>query len=93
MSAMFSGLTLGICGLDKLSLQVVMESGSQKQREYARRIMPVREDGNLLLCTLLLGNVSVNSALSILMADVAGGLFAAFRSGIRIFSLSIFCLI
>jgi metal transporter CNNM len=70
---MFSGLTLGICGLDKLSLQVVMESGNQTQREYARRIMPVREDGNLLLCTLLLGNVSVNSALAILMADVAGG--------------------
>ena len=73
MSALFSGLTLGICGLDMLSLQVVMESGTEIQKKQASRIMPVRQDGNLLLCTLLLGNVGVNAALSILLADIAGG--------------------
>ena len=35
--------------------------------------MPVRANGNLLLCTLLLGNVAVNAMLSIIMADKAGG--------------------
>ena len=74
MSALFSGLTLGLMGLDKLSLQVLVESGNPKQKQAANKIMPIRRHGNLLLCTLLLGNVAVNAALSIFMADLAGGL-------------------
>lgn len=41
---------------------------------HASKIAPIRANGNLLLCTLLLGNVSVNALLSILLADIAGGL-------------------
>lgn len=39
-----------------------------------QKIQPVRADGNLLLCTLLLGNVSVNALLSIVMAKLTSGL-------------------
>ena len=45
----------------------------EKQGRLARKVLPLRRRGNLLLCTILLGNVMVNSLLSILMADIAGG--------------------
>lgn len=74
LSALFAGLTLGLMSLDITGLEIVIASGTPKESEYARKIYPVRSRGNLLLCTLLLGNVSVNSLLSILMADFTSGL-------------------
>lgn len=75
MSAFFSGLTLGLLGLDKIGLQIVMNGDDRDLAAKAEKIAPIREDGNLLLCTLLLGNVAVNAALSILMADLTSGVF------------------
>ncbi|KAH0479765.1 MAG: hypothetical protein KVP17_000156 [Porospora cf. gigantea B] len=49
-------------------------AGSQKEAQYARRILKVRKDGNLLLVTLLVGNVAVNSAFSILMGAALSGI-------------------
>jgi len=36
-------------------LKIVMGSGDPKQAAFAAKILPVRANGNLLLCTLLLG--------------------------------------
>jgi len=80
MSGIFSGLTLGLMSLDKHGLEIVMEGDNPRLARAAARIYPVRENGNLLLCTLLLGNVSVNALLSILLADKAGGLLGFFVS-------------
>lgn len=74
MSAMFSGLTLGLMGLDLTGLEIVMDGDDAKNAAYAKRIFPLRKRGNLLLCTLLLGNTAVNALLSILLADWAGGI-------------------
>lgn len=92
LSALFSGLTLGLMGLDQMGLKIVIESGSreeastQEKRDarYAKAIQPFRERGNLLLCTLLFGNVAVNSMLSILMADLTSGLMGLVISTIVI---------
>jgi hypothetical protein len=122
LSAMFSGLTLGLLGLDKMGayicltycipssllfvsmaegpvfalctsncgylfhagLQIVIGGGDALMAKYAAAILPIRENGNLLLTTLLLGNVSVNSLLSILMADMTSGLVGFFSSTILI---------
>eukprot|EP00980_Cylindrotheca_fusiformis_P006542 scaffold1384_cov116-Cylindrotheca_fusiformis.AAC.20 len=74
LSALFSGLTLGLMSLDKTGLEIVMGGDDAKAANYAQIIYPVRLNGNLLLCTLLLGNVAVNALLSIFMADFAGGI-------------------
>lgn len=73
LSGLFSGLTLGLMGLDVIGLQIVMKGDHKELARCAEQIAPVRMTGNQLLCTLLLGNTAVNSALSILMADIASG--------------------
>ena len=74
-SAMFSGLTLGLMSLDPSGLEIVMaNSDDPKLARAARAIYPVRLQGNLLLCTLLLGNVAVNSGLSIVSATIFSGI-------------------
>lgn len=72
LSALFSGLNLGLLGLDKTELRRKMKLGD----ELAARVLRIREQGNLLLCTLLLGNVAVNAALAIFLENIAGGLVA-----------------
>ena len=42
---------------------------TSKEARYAKKIYPLRKDGNLLLCTLLLGNVAVNAMLSVLCGN------------------------
>jgi len=74
LSGLFSGLTLGLLSLDKVGLEIVIGSGTALESKYAKRIYPLRKRGNLLLCVLLLGNVAVNSLLSILLADKTSGL-------------------
>lgn len=61
--------------LDPSGLEIVMaNSDDPKLARAAKAIYPVRLRGNLLLCTLLLGNVTVNSGLSIVSASIFSGL-------------------
>lgn len=83
-SALFSGLTLGIMSLDTTGLEIVMSGDDPEAAANAKVIYPVRQDGNLLLCTLLLGNVMVNALLSILMAEYTGGTVGLFSSTLLI---------
>jgi hypothetical protein len=72
-SAFFSGLTLALMSLDATGLEIVIAGDDPKLSRAAAKIYPMRKDGNLLLCTLLLGNVAVNTLLGILMADLTSG--------------------
>ena len=72
LSALFSGLTLGLLSLDSQSLRRRAKHGDAD----AAIIYPIRLKGNLLLTTLLLGNVAVNTTLSIFLTNTASGVVA-----------------
>jgi len=77
-SAMFSGLNLALFSLGRLRLEAETEKGNQE----AGKILKLRKDSNLLLCTILWGNVSINVLLTLLtesvLAGVAGFVFSTF---------------
>mmetsp|Transcript_2582 Transcript_2582/g.7605 ORF Transcript_2582/g.7605 Transcript_2582/m.7605 type:complete len:748 (+) Transcript_2582:102-2345(+) len=80
MSGFFSGLTLGLMSLDMSGLELIEACGEAKQQKWARQIMPIRSRGNLLLCTLLLGNTAVNSFIAIFTAGLTAGTVGAVLS-------------
>lgn len=69
LSGLFSGLTLGLMGLNRFELKRRVKMGDKQ----AEKIYPVRKKGNLLLTTLLLGNVLVNAALAVFLGDITTG--------------------
>ena len=80
-SALFSGLTLGYFSLDTATLRRKARAGDVR----AKAIYPIRQQGNLLLTTLLLGNVTVNTILSIYLGSVANGFLATLMATSLIF--------
>jgi metal transporter CNNM len=76
LSAIFSGLTIGLLTLGPHELKRKIELGD----DNARKIYPIRKKGNLLLVTLCLSNVAVNAALSIFLGSLASGLIAGLLS-------------
>jgi metal transporter CNNM len=85
LSGTFSGLNLGLLGLDVKNLELLTKGPfntkeEERDSKYATAILPLRKRGNLLLCTILLGNVTVNSGLAILMGDLTTGIMGLILS-------------
>lgn len=72
LSGLFSGLTLGLLGLNVFDIKRKARAGNK----FARKIYPLRKQGNLLLVTLLLGNVAVNSTLAVFLGTITAGVIA-----------------
>lgn len=68
-SAMFSGSNLAFFSLGRMRLEAEVEKGN----EAALRVLRLRRDSNLLLCTILWGNVSVNVLLALLSESILAG--------------------
>ncbi len=80
LSALFSGLTIGLFSLDVNELRRKMELGNAQ----AAKLYPIRAKGNQLLVTLILGNVLVNSALTVVLNSFTAGIIAIIVSTILI---------
>ena len=80
LSGAFSGLTLGFFSLNLTGLKRKIKLGDER----AKKVYPIRKRGNLLLCTLLVGNVAVNSAAAIFLGEIASGLVAGIISTVLI---------
>jgi metal transporter CNNM len=76
LSGIFSGLTLGLFSLGKTSLERKIKLGDKR----AVKIYSIRKNSSLLLCTLLLGNVAVNSSMAIFLGNIATGFIAGIVS-------------
>lgn len=82
-SAVFSGCNLAFFSLGRLRLEAEAEGGNKA----ASKVLALRQDSNLLLCTILWGNVSVNVLLALLSESVLLGVggFLFSTVGITIF--------
>lgn len=72
LSAAFSGLNIGLMTLSPTDLKRKAEHGDKN----AAILYPVRQNGNYLIVCLLLGNVAVISALSLVLESVTSGILA-----------------
>lgn len=79
-SAMFSGLNLAFFSLNRLELEVAVDSGNSA----AKKVLAIRDDANFLLATILWGNVGINVLLALLSNSVLTGLTAFLFSTIFI---------
>lgn len=72
LSGVYAGLTLSLFSLDLATL----ERKSKLGNERAKKVYAIRKKGNLLLCALLLGNVTSYSVMAIFLGSLTSGVIA-----------------
>ncbi|KAA6359725.1 MAG: putative cNMP binding protein [Streblomastix strix] len=82
MSAIFTGLNLGLLSLDKTRMQILSDLGNETDKKRVKKIMRVRKHGNTLLCTLLIGDMATNILVSLILDTVSSPVVTFFVSTI-----------
>eukprot|EP00884_Botryococcus_braunii_P005986 jgi/Botrbrau1/15389/Bobra.43_2s0017.1 len=80
LAGLMSGLTLGLMGIDKVDLEVLIRSGSPREMNYAKRIAPILARPHLLLVTLLLVNAAAMEALPLVLDRLVSPVVAVILS-------------
>lgn len=62
-----SGLTIGLMSIDLMTLEILKNSGTEKERKYATTISPLVQQHHFVLVTLLLSNAAAMEALPIFL--------------------------
>ena len=71
-----SGLTMGLLSLDLMTLEILRDGGTPKQKKHACRILPIVKRHHLLLVTLLLGNAAAVEAMPIFLDRISDPVIA-----------------
>jgi metal transporter CNNM len=79
-SAAFSGLNLAVFSLSQMRLQIEADGGNAD----AARVLALRANSNLVLATIIWGNVSTNVLLTLLSDSVLAGIYAFVFSAVVI---------
>jgi hypothetical protein len=77
---MFSGLNLAFFSVSKLRLEIE----AARDNKNAHRVLALRKDSNLLLVTILWGNVAANVLLALVSGSVLSGVLAFLFSTVLI---------
>uniref|UniRef100_A0A915HGK7 CNNM transmembrane domain-containing protein n=1 Tax=Romanomermis culicivorax TaxID=13658 RepID=A0A915HGK7_ROMCU len=70
-AGLMSGLTLAIFSLDLTSLRVLEVAGSERDKKYASRIMPLAQRQYLVLVSLVLANALAVEAMPLIMDRIS----------------------
>ncbi len=81
LSGTFAGLTLALFGIKLTTLERKISLGDHQ----AEKVYRIRKNGNLLLCTLLLGNVASYTIMTIFLGSITTGVIAGFIATALIF--------
>ncbi len=81
LSGTFAGLTLALFGIRLTTLERKVRLGDPR----ALKVYKIRKQGNLLLCTLLLGNVASYTIMAIFLGSITSGVIAGFVATALIF--------
>jgi metal transporter CNNM len=81
LAGTYSGLTLALFGMRLSMLEAKTKTGDER----AASIYKLRKKGNLLLCTLLLGNAASYTTMGIFLGSITTGVVAGFTGTLLIF--------
>jgi metal transporter CNNM len=81
LSGVFAGLTLALFSIPRTTLETKIKTGDKR----AVRVYAMRKRGNLLLCTLLLGNVASYTVMAIFLGSITTGFVAGIVATALIF--------
>ncbi|XP_076076722.1 uncharacterized protein LOC143047542 isoform X2 [Mytilus galloprovincialis] len=75
-AGLMSGLTMGLLSLDLMTLKIMRDGGSPKEKKQAQKILPLVERHHLLLVTLLLANAAAVESMPIFLDRVSSPVIA-----------------
>ena len=84
LSGLISGISLALLCLDIMDLKCVAVSGSEKERKYASRILPIRKHSNFIICSFIIAEVAVDAATTLLIESITNSWIAILVSTVLI---------